>query len=291
MSKELILSQSIVEEKIIYIRGNYVMLDSVLAELYHTETKYINRATNRNPDRFPQNFMFQLTNEEWEKLKFQSGTSKKHGGRRTLPYVFTEQGVAMLSSVLQTPLAVKVSIQIINAFVEMRKLIASNYGLLQRMEYVEKKQIDYDNKFEKIFKTIENKELIPNQGIFFEGQVFDAYEFISKIIRSAKISIKLIDNFVDEKTLTHLSKKRKNISVTILTKNIDSKLKLDLEKVNKQYGGFEIKFFSKSHDRFLIIDDIEILHLGASLKDLGNKWFAFSKLDIKSVESLLNSIK
>lgn len=291
MSKELIISQNLVEENIIYIRGNYVILDSVLAELYHTETKYINRATNRNPDRFPQNFMFQLTNNEWENLKFQSGTSKRQGGRRTLPYVFTEQGVAMLSSVLQTPVAVKVSIQIINAFVEMRKLIASNYGLLQRIEHVEKKQIDYDNKFEKIFKTIENKELVPNQGIFFEGQVFDAYEFISKIIRTAKISIKLIDNFVDEKTLTHLSKKRKNISVTILTKNIDSKLKLDLEKVNKQYGGFEIKFFSKSHDRFLIIDNTEIFHLGASIKDLGNKWFAFSKLDKKSVESILKSIK
>ena len=290
MSKELIISKNLVEENIIYIRGNYVILDSVLAELYHTETKYINRATNRNPDRFPENFMFQLTDDEWENLKFQSGTSKKQGGRRTLPYVFTEQGVAMLSSVLQTPVAVKVSIQIINAFVEMRKLISSNYGLLQRIEIVEKKQLESEIKFEHLFKTIENKELIPNQGVFFDGQVFNAYEFISKIIRSAKISIILIDNFIDEKTLTHLSKKGKNVTATILTKNIDSKLKLDLEKANKQYGGFVIKFFSKSHDRFLIIDDTEIFHLGASLKDLGNKWFAFSKMNKNSVESILSLI-
>lgn len=290
MSKELIISKNLVEENIIYIRGNYVILDSVLAELYHTETKYINRATNRNPDRFPENFMFQLTDDEWENLKFQSGTSKKQGGRRTLPYVFTEQGVAMLSSVLQTPVAVKVSIQIINAFVEMRKLISSNYGLLQRIEIVEKKQLESEIKFEHLFKIIENKELIPNQGVFFDGQVFNAYEFISKIIRSAKISIILIDNFIDEKTLTHLSKKGKNVTATILTKNIDSKLKLDLEKANKQYGGFVIKFFSKSHDRFLIIDDTEIFHLGASLKDLGNKWFAFSKMNKNSVESILSLI-
>ena len=150
-------------------------------------------------------------------MKFQSGISSGHGGRRTLPYVFTEQGVAMLSAVLQTPIAIKVSIQIINAFIEMRKIISNHNGLLQRMEGVERKQIETDQKFEQVFKALESKDVIPNQGVFFDGQVFDAYELTSIIIRSAKRSIVLIDNYMDENTLTHLAKKKKVVKILYIS--------------------------------------------------------------------------
>lgn len=309
MSKELILSQQQIENRIFTIRGVQVMLDSDLAEMYQTETKYINRAMKRNPERFPETYSFQLTAEEWENLKFQFGTSNgdnasrfqigtlnKSGTKRGynvkyLPYAFTEQGVAMLSAVLHTPIAIKVSIQIINAFVEMRKLIASHSGLLQRVEGVEKKQLETDRKFEQIFKALESKDIIPNQGVFFDGQVFDAYELASKIIRSAKKNIVLIDNYIDESTFTHLAKKKKGVNVILLTKATGKQLTLDLQKANEQYGNFTLKNFTQSHDRFLIIDGKEVYHLGASLKDLGKKWFAFSKMEVKSVEGIMNEIK
>jgi len=223
-------------------------------------------------------------------LKSQSVISSNHGGRRYLPYAFTEQGVAMLSAVLRSDIAVQVSIQIMDAFVAMRKLIASHSGLLQRMEGLERKQLETDHKFERVFKALESKEVIPAQGVFFDGQVFDAYEWTSKIIRSAKSSIILIDNYMDETTLTHLAKKAVGVKVYLLTKTISKPFKLDLQKANKQYGDFEAKAFTHSHDRFLIIDGKEVYHLGASLKDLGKKWFAFSKMETQSVESILNSI-
>lgn len=290
MSNNIILSQLQIESLIFVVRGVQVMLDNDLAELYQTETKYINRAIKRNPNRFPSDFAFQLDDKEWENLKFQLGTSSSHGGRRTPPYAFTEQGVAMLSAVLQSDSAIKVSIQIIKAFVEMRKLIANHSGLLQRMDGIERKQLDTDQKFERIFKALESKNEIPTQGVFFDGQVFDAYEIASKIIRSAKKNIVLIDNYIDESTLTHLSKKTKAVKVLLLTKAITKQLTLDVKKANEQYGNFELQPFTKSHDRFLIIDHREVYHLGASLKDLGKKWFAFSKLDKNSVANILNEI-
>jgi hypothetical protein len=299
MSKELIISQKHIENRIFTIRQVQVMFDSDLADMYQTETKFINRAMKRNPNRFPKEFAFQLTAEEWNSLRFpsgtinlkyQSGTSSFHGGRRTLPKVFTEQGVAMLSAVLQTNIAIKVSIQIMNAFVEMRKVIANHSGLLQRMEGIEYKQLETDQKFEQVFKALESKDVIPAQGVFFDGQVFDAYELTSKIIRSAKQSIVLIDNYIDETTLTHLAKKKKEVTVLLLTKSTSTQLSLDVQKANAQYGNFEAKTFTQSHDRFLIIDQTEVYHLGASLKDLGKKWFAFSKMDKQSVSNILNSI-
>jgi len=297
-----------IENRIFTIRGVQVMLDSDLAEMYQTETKYINRAMKRNPDRFPETFVFQLTEEEIEmltsrfqigtlnkNLRFQIGTSNIRGGRRYLPFAFTEQGVAMLSAVLSTPVAIKVSVRIINVFVEMRKFIAIYGGLLQRMDGLEQKQLEIkletDQKFDRVFKALESKDTIPAQGVFFENQVFDAYEFTSKIIRSAEKNIILIDNYIDETTLTHLSKKKKGVKVLLLTPKIEEALKLDIQKANTQYGGFEAKIFNKSHDRFLIIDDTkEVYHLGASLKDLGRKWFAFSKMDKNSVESIVNAV-
>ena len=313
MSKEIVISQKHIENRIFTIRGNQVMIDRDLAEMYQVETRVLNQAVKRNINRFPEKFRFQLTEEELAELESQSAASNsrsqivisknadknlksqtvissEHGGRRYLPYAFTEQGVAMLSAVLRSKTAIKVSIQIMDAFVEMRKFISNHSGLLQRMESFERKQIETDQKFEQVFKALEAKNEIPNQGVFFDGQVFDAYELASRIIRSAKESIVLIDNYLNENTLTHLAKKEKNVQVHLLTKTIDRQLKLDLKKANDQYANFTAKAFDQSHDRFLIIDNTEVYHLGASLKDLGKKWFAFSKMEAQSVKSILNAI-
>lgn len=285
-----IISQKHIESQIFTIRGLQVMIDRDLAEMYQVETKVLNQAVKRNSERFPIQFRFQLTENEKTELvticdRFDS---LKHSSSN--PNVFTEQGVAMLSAVLRSDVAVKVSIQIINAFVEMRKFIANHYGLLQRMEGIERKQIETDQKFEQVFKALESKNAIPNQGVFFDGQVFDAYELASKIIRSAKISIVLIDNYIDESTLTHLSKKTKAVKVLLLTKTVSNQLTLDVKKANEQYGNFEIRVFVNSHDRFIIIDNSDVYHLGASLKDLGKKWFAFSKMDKSSVSNIIKEI-
>ena len=285
-----IISQKHIESQIFTIRGLQVMIDRDLAEMYQVETKVLNQAVKRNSERFPIQFRFQLTENEKTELvticdRFDS---LKHSSSN--PNVFTEQGVAMLSAVLRSKIAVQISIQIINAFVEMRKFIANHYGLLQRMEGIERKQIETDQKFEQVFKALESKNAIPNQGVFFDGQVFDAYELASKIIRSAKKSIVLIDNYIDETTLTHLSKKAKAVKVLLLTKTMSNQLTLDVKKANEQYGNFEIRIFAYSHDRFIIIDNSDVYHLGASLKDLGKKWFAFSKMYKSSVSSIIKEI-
>jgi len=285
-----------IQNRIYTIRDLQVMLDSDLAELYGVETKIFNQAVKRNADRFPDEFRFQLSENEYISLRSQIVTLEKGRGkhRKYLPYVFTEQGVAMLSAALRSDTAIKMSVQIINAFVKMRKFIVSNGELFQRLEFVEKRQITHeiktDEKFEKIFNAIENKSLTPKQGIFFEGQIFDAYVFVSDLIKTAKNSIVLIDNYIDETVLLLLSKRENNCKVTIYTKAISKKLNLDLKKHNKQYPPIQIKQFKKSHDRFLIIDDKEIYHIGASLKDLGKKWFAFSKFE-KGALDILNRLK
>jgi len=300
MSKELIISQTQIENRIFTFRRVQVMVDYHLAELYGVDTKRINEQVKRNIKRFPQSFMFQLSASEWESLQSQIATTEKESNlrsqfattkRRTLPYVFTEQGVAMLSAVLNSDTAVSVSIQIMDAFVKMRYILLDNSLINYRLDKVERKQIETDQKFEQVFKALESKDVIPTQGVFFDGQVFDAYELTSKIIRSAKKSIVLIDNYIDESTLTHLSKKDKNVKLMLLSKNLGKQLTLDIQKANEQYGNIELKVFDKSHDRFLIIDGSDVYHLGASLKDLGKKWFAFSKIDKSSVDSILKSIK
>jgi len=287
MSNKLIFSKKYIENRIFIFRDTQVMLDRHLAEMYHVETRVLNQTVNRNIERFPEIFRFQLSESEFENWKSQTVMSNEDKmGLRRPPIVFTEQGVAMLSAILRSSVAVNVSIQIIKAFVEMRKLIAIHNGLLQRMDGIEHKQLDTDQKFEKIFKALEGN-VIPNQGVFFEGEVFDAYKLASKIIRSAKNNIVLIDNYIDENTLTHLSKKNKNVSILLLTKTISKQLALDVKKANEQYCNFEVRVFSKSHDRFLIIDHSNVYHIGASLKDLGKKWFAFSKMDKSSVSSIM----
>jgi hypothetical protein len=268
-----------IQNKIFTVRGVQVMLDSDLAVLYLTETKFINRAVKRNPLRFPEAFAFQLTEKEWTDLKYQSGTSSEHGGRRTIPNAFTEQGVAMLSSVLNTERAIQASIQIMQAFVAMRKFLLNNASVFQRLDQVELKQLKTDEKIEQIFKALEAGKPEPDKGIFFDGQIFDAYVFVADIIKKAKTEIVLIDNYADETVLTLLAKRSKKVTATIYTKSISKQLQLDLAKHNSQYAPIEMKTLSKSHDHFLIIDSSTLYHIGASLKDLGKKWFAFSKMD------------
>jgi len=264
-----------IKSKIHTIRGVQVMLDSDLAILYEVTTFNLNKAVKRNITRFPQDFMFQLTKEETENLKFQFGISS-WGGVRKISHVFTEQGVATLSGILRSKKAIEVNIQIMRAFVSMRWFIASNAQLFQR---IDKKLLEHDNKFEEVFNLIEHKSIKPKQGIFFDNQIFDAYTFISDIIRTAKESIILIDNYIDDSVLTLFNKRENEVKVTIYTKDITKKLKLDLDKYNSQYPSIEIKEFKKSHDRFLVIDNKDVYHFGASLKDLGKKWFAFSKFE------------
>jgi phage regulator Rha-like protein len=260
-----------------------VMLDSDLAKLYQTETKYINRAVSRNPDRFPDFFAFQLNDKEWEALRFQIGTFKGKTGRgqhrKYLPWVFTEQGVAMLSAVLNTEIAIQVSIQIIQAFVAMRKFLLGNASVFQKLEQLEIKQLKTDEKIEHIFKLLESGQTEPKQGIFFDGQVFDAYAFVADLIKKAKKSIYLVDNYVDETVLMLLSKRGKTVKARIYTKTIGKQLQPDLKKHNSQYPEIQVVEFKAAHDRFLILDEKDCYHIGASLKDLGKKWFAFSKME------------
>ncbi|SJN44584.1 hypothetical protein FM120_15660 [Sphingobacterium faecium PCAi_F2.5] len=285
-NKPIIISKEI--RNLIYtIRDKQVMLDSDLAGLYQVETKNLNKAVKRNIDRFPASFCFQLTEEEVENLRFQIGTSSlSYGGRRYLPYVFTEQGVAMASAILRSDIAVKVSVEIMEAFVEMRRMLISNASLFHRLNNIELKQLEADQKFEEIFKAMESDKLHSEKGIFYNGQVFDAYTFVSDIIRSAKTSIILLDNYVDDTVLTLLGKRNTNVTATIYTKNISNQLRLDVQRYNSQYTPIEIEIFSDAHDRFLIIDDTELYHIGASLKDLGKKWFAFSRMDIEVAKML-----
>ena len=291
-----------IQSRIYTIRGMQVMIDSDLAELYQVDTKVLNQAVKRNESRFPERFRFRLTEKEYSFLRSQFVTLENNSSelltklfdgrgqhRKYFPYVFTEQGVAMLSAVLKSQTAVDISIQIMDAFVAMRHLLMTNAQIFQRIGTLEIKQIETDNKIEKILTAIEQKHIQPKQGVFFDGQIFDAHKFVSDLIRSAEKSIVLIDNFVDESTLTLFSKKDKGVELKIITKTVSNEFELDVRKFNEQFGGLKIVQYAKSHDRFLIIDDSTVYHLGASLKDLGKKWFAFSKMEIE-VDSLLSKI-
>lgn len=280
MCSSIIISQQEIKNLIYTIRDRQVMLDTDLASLYQVETKNLNRAVKRNIERFPESFCFQLTEQETENLRFQIGTSSlNHGGRRYLPMVFSESGIAMASAVLRSDIAIKVSIEIMNAFVEMRKTIMSHAALFRRLDRVEVKQVEADLKFEEIFKALEGGKLQSDKGVFYDGQIFDAYTFVSDVIRSAERSIILIDNYVDDTVLTLLGKRKDHVFATIYTKSIGNQLQLDLQKYNSQYPAIDVQVFNHAHDRFLLIDSTELYHIGASLKDLGKKWFAFSKMN------------
>lgn len=285
-----------IKSKIYTIRNQQVMLDSDLAELYQVETKVFNQAVKRNIARFPNRFRFQLSDEENEivlrsqfvtsSLMSQKTTPSQHGGRRYLPFVFTEQGVSMLSAVLRSDIAIEVSIKIIDTFVEMKRVISSNELLFQRFERIEQKLSVHDDNFNQVFKALENRQETQKQMIFYNGELFDAYQFIADIIRSAKQSIVLVDNYIDDNTLT-LFTKNQNVDVLIYTHTISKQLKLDLEKYNAQYRPLEIKNFKNSHDRFLIIDNTVVYNIGASLKDLGKKMFAINKMDSFTLEDII----
>lgn len=282
MDNKSIISHDEIRKLIYSIRGKQVMLDSDLASLYQVETKNLNRAVKRNIERFPESFCFQLTEEEVENLRFQFGTSSlNHGGRRYLPMVFSESGVAMTSAVLRSEIAIKVSVEIMEAFVEMRRILTSNASLFNRLDKIELKQLEADQKFEEIFKALESDKIHCEKGVFYDGQIFDAYTFVADIIRNAGRSIILIDNYVDDTVLTLLGKRGQSVTATIYTKNISNQLQLDLQRYNSQYPSIDIHTFAQAHDRFLIIDGTELYHIGASLKDLGKKWFAFSRMDIE----------
>ncbi|MGX3067474.1 ORF6N domain-containing protein [Ursidibacter arcticus] len=272
-----------IETRIFTIRNVQVMLDVHLAELYQVETKVFNQAVKRNLERFTEAFRFQLTKSEWEILRSQFVTSneelEKGKYRRYMPYAFTEQGIAMLSAVLRSDVAVQVSIKIMQTFVQMRHTLLNNIAVVKRLENVERKQLEMSGQLEQVFSALEaNKP--QTQGIFFDGETFNAYTFVSDLVRKAKSSIILIDNYIDDTVLTLFNKRRTSVNVEIYTKTISKQLSLDLEKYNSQFEPIEIYAFSKAHDRFLILDHKELYHIGASLKDLGKKWFAFSKMDL-----------
>ena len=293
-----------IRDRIYSIRGFQVMLDRDLAELYGVETKVLNQAVKRNKERFPERFCFILTQGEKDEvvancdqmmnnsLRSQFVTLKNLRGRHSkyLPYAFTEQGVAMLSAVLKSKIAVSISIKIIDAFIEMRKFIQANGQIFQRLDRIELKQIENDQKFEKVFDALESKDRIPEQGIFFEGQIFDAYKFVSDLFRSAKESVVIIDNYVDDTVLVHLTKVKKIVKVKILTRSISDQFRLDLKKFGEQYFDIEVSAIKSIHDRFIIIDGQVVYHFGASLKDLGKKLFGFTKM-YKAGMELIGKIK
>ena len=277
------------------VRGQQVMIDRDLALLYGVETKRLNEQVKRNIERFPDDFMFQLSKEDVEILKSQNATSS-WGGDRRLPYAFTEQGIAMLSSVLKSQTAVDVNIRIMRAFVSMRRFIATNAQLFQRIETIEYHQLEMkqhqevtDKRIDEVFKRLD-ANIPPIQGIFYDGQVFDAYRFVSDLMRKAKRSIVLIDNYVDDTVLTLLDKRENGVTATIYTQRISNQFQLDVDRHNAQYPSIEIKQFNKAHDRFLLVDD-EVYHIGASIKDLGKKWFGFTLMRDITATELINKIK
>lgn len=273
------------------MRGDQVMLDKDLASFYGVKPIRLREQVKRNPNRFPEDFVYQLDEDEVEYLVSQNAIPSKQKLGGSLPLVFTEQGVAAVSGVLKSDKADEVSVAIARAFVTMRKFLQDNASVFQRLDQVELKQLKTDEKIEQIFKALETGKPEPEKGIFFDGQVFDAYVFTAGIIKKAGKEIALIDNYMDESTVTHLAKKGDRVKVRLFTKKISKQLALDIKKANEQYANtFEIHELKSSHNRFLIIDRKEMYHLGASLKDLGKKWFAFSKMDSLTV-TILNQLK
>lgn len=292
-------SEVAIKNLIYVIRGQQVMLDSDLAMMYQVETKNLNKAVKRNVNRFPEDFCFQLSEEEYDSLRFQFGTSKEiepgKGGRRYLPYAFTEQGISMLSAVLRSEIAVKVSVRIMRTFVEMRRFMANNSLVLSRINELEVKQLSYqketDDKFEQVFHYISEHEEV-SQKIFFEGQIYDAFSLLTELIAKAKKEIVLIDNYVDVGTFNILAKKQENVKVQIYTVKRTRLSPTDINNFNQQYPTLSVDYTEEFHDRFLIIDGTLAYHVGASLKDAGKKCFAINRIEDKAnIFDILNRIK
>ena len=309
MEDKIVLQELSIEKKIeseiLVIRGQQVMIDRDLAELYGVETKVLNQAVKRNIERFPERFMFQLTKDEMlllescSRSQFVTLNDKKGRGSniKYLPYVFTEQGVAMLASVLKSDAAIQTSIMIMDAFVALRRFLQSNFQVFAEIDSIKRHQMEYDThllqsdrRIDELFNKMDKYKIEEQQGVFFQGQIFDAYAKFESFIQSAEHEIVLIDNYVDLSVLERFSKKRQNVNVTIYT---DPKTKLDaqdIQKFNEQYPRLTIKRTSKVHDRFMVIDSITLYHIGASLKDLGKKCFAFEVLDSAWIKEILKNL-
>ena len=272
------LSNDEIKRLIYTVRGKQVMLDSDVGKLYHYETKRINETVKRNIERFPIDFCFQLNSTEFTILKSHIATSNNRGGKQKLPYVFTEKGILMLSGLLKNEIAIEISIKIVEAFVEMKKFIYTNSQLFERLTNVEFKLLEHDKKFNTIFNQLQQEENI-KQKIFFEGQIYDAYSIIIDIIKKANTKILIIDNYIDDSILKMLSKKKNNVEVVILTSKNSNIQNIDIQKFNKEYPKLKIARTDKFHDRFILIDNNEMYHLGASIKDLGKKCFGINKIE------------
>ena len=284
--------------KIHFIRGTWVMIDRDLAELYSVETRRLNEQVKRNIERFPDDFMFQLTKEEESQYMYDSNlmsqfATSNWGGNRKLPYAFTENGIAMLSSVLRSEAAIEANIKIMRMFTSMRKTFRKESSLLNKIELLEFHQIetqkavtDINNRLDYIFDKIETNDHLPAQGIFYDGQVYDAYTFVADLIRKAERRIVLIDNYIDDTVLTLLDKRKEGVAAIVHTSRMTKELELDIDKHNAQYRPIEINIFKRSHDRFLIIDD-DVYLIGASIKDLGKKWFGFTLMESITPEDIL----
>ena len=279
-----------IEGMIHEVRGAQIIIDRDLAKLYGVETKALNQAAKRNIERFPEDFMFRLTKDECLRSQIVTLNTGQGEHLKYMPYAFTENGVAMLSGVLRSETAVAVNIRIMRTFTTLRKSVIHHEDLAVRVEALEFNQLklsrnqalqesSFEKKINDIMNLLEHKSTIPVEGIFYDGQIFDAYVFATDLIRSACTRLVLIDNYVDESVLLMLSKRSEGVSAEIRTGRLPQQFQLDLEKHNSQYAPISIVQSRNIHDRFLIVDDT-VFHLGASLKDLGKKLFAFSKMSL-----------
>ena len=285
-----------IESLIKVVRGQQIMLDKDLAMLYGVEAKVLNQAVKRNVERFPDDFRFQLTKEECLRSQIVTLNEKQGQHLKYMPYAFTEQGVAMLSSVLRSQTAIEVNIQIMRAFVSMRHFMVNNASVFSRLETMEYHQLEMqqhlqesDKRIDEVFRRLDEGNAKPKQGVFYNGQIYDAYTFVCDLIKSAKKRVILIDNYVDETVLTLLDKRENGVSATIYTQQISCHFQLDIDRHNAQYASIDVETFRLSHDRFLCIDD-DVYHIGASIKDLGKKWFGFSKMEILTPNELVERI-
>ena len=293
---EVTIELSKIEERIFTIRGKQVMIDKDLALLYGVETKRLNEQVKRNIERFPEDFMFQLTMEECLRSQFATLNQAQGQHLKYLPYAFTENGIAMLSSVLRSETAIAVNIKIMRTFSQIRKSVYKDSNLSNRVELIEYNMsdmrrllIETTDKVDSIFESMKGTSILPIQGIFFDGQIFDAYTFVSDLIRKTIRRIVLIDNYIDDTVLTLLDKRFPDVTATLYTGKLSKTVQLDISKHNSQYAPIEIKTFDKAPDRFLIIDD-DVYLIGASIKDLGKKWFGFTRMENTDADELIGRI-
>ena len=286
----VIVDNKEIQSMIYTFRGRQVMIDRDLAYLYNVETKALNQAVKRNISRFPESFRFQISDDEKDELVTNCDRFKTLKHSSLNPYAYTEQGIAMLSAVLRSDVAVEVSVKIMNSFVEMRKFLLSNREMFARLDRVELKQLETDKKLEEVFDYIATTKEV-KQKIFFNGQIYDAFSLMVELVEKAEKELILIDNYVDINTLNILSKKKDGVNVLIVTSGKGNLTDKDIAKFNSQYPKLTVKISKDFHDRFLIIDRRDVYHIGASIKDAGKKSFGITKLEVEELtKSLLAKV-